>query len=291
MRSLAIGRPILLRRLAAGAAVAAAACAGTVETGTDGTATAGSTGTTAATAGTRGTGSGTGTTGGSDGTTGPGSTSAGSSTSATGSGGDSGTAGGVCGNGILEAGEVCDDGNTEDLDCCSADCTARVPLVFITDVPIAPGFGGSAAADALCNERAAEAGLPGTFRALLGSGGVGPSNDPSFVKQSAGYCRADYVRFANSWTDLVSNGPLVSLSVKPDGSKFVVDDLVFAWTGLTPLLNPSTKDCVGWTSTSEVDKGQAGYPFGNSLAWVTFGNGTKCDKPNGHLYCFEQSVP
>jgi cysteine-rich repeat protein len=32
-----------------------------------------------------------------------------------------------CGNGIVEAGEVCDDGNNIDSDCCSADCKSQKP--------------------------------------------------------------------------------------------------------------------------------------------------------------------
>lgn len=32
-----------------------------------------------------------------------------------------------CGNGTLDAGETCDDGNTEDGDCCSADCQVATP--------------------------------------------------------------------------------------------------------------------------------------------------------------------
>src|SRR5882724_522438 len=33
----------------------------------------------------------------------------------------------VCGNGELESGELCDDGNTKDNDGCSADCTTQDP--------------------------------------------------------------------------------------------------------------------------------------------------------------------
>jgi cysteine-rich repeat protein len=46
----------------------------------------------------------------------------------------------VCGNGILEAGEACDDGNTQDRDCCSATCqiepedTICRPAVYSCDV-------------------------------------------------------------------------------------------------------------------------------------------------------------
>ena len=37
-----------------------------------------------------------------------------------------------CGNGRLESGETCDDGNTIDDDCCSATCTARPPATTCT---------------------------------------------------------------------------------------------------------------------------------------------------------------
>lgn len=37
-----------------------------------------------------------------------------------------GLAPGICGNGILEAGEVCDDGNVDNGDCCSSNCVAEV---------------------------------------------------------------------------------------------------------------------------------------------------------------------
>src|SRR5262249_27857298 len=40
------------------------------------------------------------------------------------------TAAPVCGNGVLEAGEACDDGNTANGDCCSSTCTLQDCTVF-----------------------------------------------------------------------------------------------------------------------------------------------------------------
>lgn len=46
----------------------------------------------------------------------------------------------ACGNGILEADELCDDGNTEDDDGCSADCSAANCLVPITHATVQAGI-------------------------------------------------------------------------------------------------------------------------------------------------------
>lgn len=61
---------------------------------------------------------------------------------AVGTGGHSGTGGGAigsggarsgCGDGVLDDGEICDDGNTEDGDDCSADCQIRYGEIFADD--------------------------------------------------------------------------------------------------------------------------------------------------------------
>jgi fibro-slime domain-containing protein len=48
-------------------------------------------------------------------------------------GGMGGAAPAVCGNGVLEAGELCDDGNTDDDDGCSADCSTIDPNYLCTE--------------------------------------------------------------------------------------------------------------------------------------------------------------
>jgi cysteine-rich repeat protein len=91
----------------------------------------------ASTGGTGGTTSGAGANDGTGGTTGPGAggnggTSSGGSSGSGGSGG--GTAGPVCGNGIEETGEECDDGNTKDGDGCSSFCTEGCEMC-LADTP------------------------------------------------------------------------------------------------------------------------------------------------------------
>jgi cysteine-rich repeat protein len=44
-----------------------------------------------------------------------------------------GLAPGVCGNGVIEPGETCDDGNVADGDCCAANCVAEVGLACTDD--------------------------------------------------------------------------------------------------------------------------------------------------------------
>ncbi len=48
-------------------------------------------------------------------------------------GGMGGAPAGICGDGILEAGELCDDANTDDDDGCSADCTRSDPDYICTE--------------------------------------------------------------------------------------------------------------------------------------------------------------
>jgi cysteine-rich repeat protein len=40
----------------------------------------------------------------------------------------------VCGNGIPQPGEQCDDGNMDDNDCCHNDCTAAPPGTMMPQV-------------------------------------------------------------------------------------------------------------------------------------------------------------
>jgi len=57
----------------------------------------------------------------------------------------------ICGNGVLESGEECDDGNVIDGDGCSAACTAEIPLLVIQ--PPAPVCGnGVVEADEACDD-------------------------------------------------------------------------------------------------------------------------------------------
>ena len=75
----------------------------------------------------------------------------------------------MCGNGMVEGDEECDDGNANDLDGCSSTCVLEARLVFITSTLHDGNLGGVAGADQICNELASDAGLPGTYMAWLSS--------------------------------------------------------------------------------------------------------------------------
>ena len=61
----------------------------------------------------------------------------------------------ACGNGLQGSSEVCDDGNTDDGDCCSSTCDARAPAGFVCrpavdacdDVEVCNGFGAECPSD------------------------------------------------------------------------------------------------------------------------------------------------
>jgi cysteine-rich repeat protein len=54
---------------------------------------------------------------------------------------DTDTGGGaVCGDGVVEGDEVCDDGNKNELDACLADCTAAQTLLVLTGAGESPGI-------------------------------------------------------------------------------------------------------------------------------------------------------
>ena len=48
---------------------------------------------------------------------------------------DASSGGSTCGNGILEDGEICDDGNTEDTDACTTSCVPAACGDEIVQVP------------------------------------------------------------------------------------------------------------------------------------------------------------
>lgn len=88
-----------------------------------------------------------------------GTSSGGSSSGGNGAGGSGGSPGPVCGNDILEAGEECDDDNTDPLDGCSATCTiedpdecATAPMVQLQPgVPVSPQGDTTSATDSVTN--------------------------------------------------------------------------------------------------------------------------------------------
>jgi hypothetical protein len=145
----------------------------------------------------------------------------------------------------------------------------------------AGGKVGVAAGDAVCQARAAGAGLANAsrFKAWLGLGpqGVKPvarltSNGP--------WVRVDDVVVARDKAELGSDVVQTALNLDEHGKRVFADFPLGTWTG-DGVAAPT---CVDWTSAAPANTGVAGYPLDGSL-WTNWGV-VSCSS-TFHLYCFE----
>jgi hypothetical protein len=161
--------------------------------------------------------------------------------------------------------------------------TAAGRRAFATSGTWAPGTG-LASADALCQQEAQAAGVPGAFKALLAT--VGASALSRFDLTGAPWVRVDGVALAPTAAALGSAAYLdASPGVTPDGVQGFGNDGV--WTG-GALTAPGTTSatCNGWTSTTAT--GTMGQLGNSNLGALTglFPN-TTCDSA-AHLICLAQ---
>lgn len=160
--------------------------------------------------------------------------------------------------------------------------------VFATSTLSNGNLGGLSGADAICNQRATEANLPGTYLAWLSDATNSPST--RFPTQSAGpYVRVDGTQVARDWADLTS-GLIRSAIDRTELGAYVQSDRE-AWTNTSPDGTPSaTSDgetCTGWTSNSPSLSGSVGETDEVDADW-TDSHSDPCDLP-WRLYCFQQS--
>ena len=129
-------------------------------------------------------------------------------------------------------------------------------LAFLTREGFTPG-GGLAAADALCQSEAVEAGLKGSFLALLSTEQAGAAT--RFSSSGPLWVRPDGVPLAASAAELFGGGWLrVPLSVTADGTAYRGNELV--WTGSQDpnTAGSSVQSCSSWSSGSGATQGRAG---------------------------------
>lgn len=189
----------------------------------------------------------------------------------------------VCGDGLVQLGEACDDGNLVAGDGCQ-EC-ATDSLVFISS-EVYQGFalGGLYGADQRCRSLAAKAGLlhPETFVAWLSTAAM-PAADR--LKHSPGrYLLVNGLVVAESWTALTSG------SLK---NPIMVDEYsqtrdTRAWTGtlVSGQPAPGSEFCEDWDDDSGLLKwGGTGLSVNVDSAWSFFEQGP-CDSEL-RLYCFQ----
>lgn len=196
-----------------------------------------------------------------------------------------------CGNGVVEGGEKCDDGNAINGDGCSDHCERDAAYVFVTSKQFAGDLGGLAAADMNC-EMAAKAGaLPGIYRAWL-SDDVTPAI--SRLKPiDRPYVRTDGVQVAASFAQIV--GPQEQkLSVGIALTEFkqvlkpkqVCDGTDAVWTATNEAgMVLMSANCENWQNSESPIDAIGGSLQQTDLNW-TRGCGMACNQ-GARLYCFE----
>jgi cysteine-rich repeat protein len=194
----------------------------------------------------------------------------------------------VCGDGIIEADETCDDMNDDPDDGCKA--CARDSTIFISS-SLYKGYDldGLDGADQRCRMLAAIADLPrfATYRAWL-STATTPAAD-RLIHSPGRYVLINGLVVAQDWDALTSES-------QPLENPIVVDELsqtqeYRAWTGTLATGQPAlgSEFCNDWSDPSGSPWGGNGRSSVTDATWSYFEDG-----PCGldlHIYCIEQWEP
>ncbi len=159
-------------------------------------------------------------------------------------------------------------------------------LIFVTSTTYAAGaLGGLAGADAICQMRATDAGLTGTYRAWLSTNGTGATNAITRLGTSRGWVRPDGKPFIDTTTDL-ANGRLM---YPPRVDEFGVDlgsrDVLTNTAADGTLATTANTCCANYTSTTSSDAALGGSSSAGETLFTAY-FGLQCNEP-ANLYCFE----
>lgn len=195
-----------------------------------------------------------------------------------------GSPGAVCGNGVVESGEACDDGNDAPDDGCKA--CARDSIIFVTS-EVYQGFavGGLFGADQRCRSLAAKAGLPRfeTYKAWLSTPTM--SAGERLIHSLGRYTLVNGLVVAPDWAGLTS-APLLNPIMVDEYSQ--TQDYV-AWTGTiaSGKATPGANFCGEWDDNSgQTLFGGTGLTSKVDSTWSFF-EGAECGAEL-RLYCVEQ---
>lgn len=155
--------------------------------------------------------------------------------------------------------------------------------VFVTSATYDGNLGGLAGADAKCDERAAESGWPGTYRACLSDGTYSPGT--RFVRNPVPYQFVNGTTIEANWADL-TDGTLDAALNRNEWGDVVAPGRVWTNTNSNGS-GASSGHCENWTIDLSVPYwGATGSAFSTDKYW-TEGGLAVCDS-SGSLYCFQQ---
>jgi hypothetical protein len=156
------------------------------------------------------------------------------------------------------------------------------------------GFmGGLAGADAICNARAQEANLPGTYMAWLSTNQANGTPATRFTQSTLPYHKVDGVKVADNWADLV-DGTLDSPINKtelggapPLGNTGCGNGQPSVWsaTNSNGTLYNAGNTCSNWALS--FGGGHWGRTSDVGSSWTTWCAGHSCAWQSP-IYCFQQ---
>ena len=162
--------------------------------------------------------------------------------------------------------------------------------VFVTGAVHTGNLGGLTGADAICQTRATEAGLSGTFRAWLSSGSLSAAQR---IEHYAGpyyrFALPGTLRVAGNWADLANGLDTAAIATDENGAS--AGSGTYAWTGtfVTGNTDNSSTRCLDWTSADGAQTGTRGWTSAGSSDWTS--NGTAACTAALRLYCVETTPP
>jgi cysteine-rich repeat protein len=200
----------------------------------------------------------------------------------------------ACGDGHVHMGvEECDDGNMMSNDGCSSVCNHEIRRVFVTSSLHNGNLGGLAGADAICNMRAQEANLPGTYMAWISTDQRNGTPATRFTQSTEPYVRLDNVTVAANWADLVDGTLDNPINVTELGGapplgnhQCAQGQDPIAWTGTNADGTFTPGNCFNWNST-QPQAGIWGQIDATSDFWSKWCQGGMCSW-TASLYCFQQ---
>jgi hypothetical protein len=167
-------------------------------------------------------------------------------------------------------------------------CGTGAPCrVFVTSSLHMGNLGGLAGADAICQQRAQDAGLPGTYKAWLSDRTDSPAT--RFVHSPDPYQLVSGTTIAASYADLTDGSLAAAIDTTEVGTviRALAEDIPVAWTHTAPdgTPDPTVSTCFNWTMSA--GDGVGGLTYATDGTW-TDGTLSLCRFP-ARLYCFQQS--
>ncbi len=199
------------------------------------------------------------------------------------------TCAGKCGTATNNCQQTVTCGGCPDGQCCSGAGTCGACTVFVSSTLHLGGLGGLSGADAICQDLADGAGLPGEYMAWLSNDTDSPST--RFARATAPYILTDGTVIANNWNDLTDGG--IAHGIDCTETMAVVDPTnVWTNTRANGTAGGVAADghCENWLIASVQHQGNTGLTNLVDANWTKVSNHTCGGQGAGprRLYCFQQ---